>query len=533
MALKSLNPQADFINHAIQVNVSAAQGLMNVLKTNLGPHGTLKMLVSGAGDVKLTKDGCVLLNQMQIQHPTASLIARTATAQDDITGDGTTSSVLFVGELLRQSIQYIAEGLHPRVLTEGIEYARLQCLDFLKGYKTPFVSEGDTLDREFLCNIARCSLRTKVHEELADHLTDIVVDATLCIQKSGKPIDLHMVEIMFMEHQTALDSTLVRGLVLDHGARHPDMSKRSTDCFILTCNISLEYEKTEVNSGFFYSSAAEREAMVKAERAHVDDKVNKIIDLKNSVCEGTEKSFVVINQKGIDPVSLDMFQKNGIVGIRRAKRRNMERLSLACGGFAVNAVRALSSKALGHADLVYEHTLGEDKYTFVEGVKNAQSCTILIKGPNKHTIAQVKEALRDGLRAVTNAIEDKAVVRGAGAFEIACHIHLKKLIDTEVKGRMKLGVQAFADAMLVIPKVLVENAGLDRQEVLISVLEDSRAGRHVGVDLTTGGSLLPEEEGIWDCYRAKRQIFHLGAIIATKLLLVDAVMRAGKLGSGE
>eukprot|EP01083_Nonionella_stella_P261356 889988_1 len=243
MALRSLNPQSDLIgkNHALQINASAAQGLMNVLKSNLGPNGTIKMLVSGAGDVKLTKDGCVLLNQMQIQHPTAALIARTATAQDDITGDGTTSSVLFVGELLRQSLRYVMDGLHPRALLEGLELARLQTLEFIKEFAT--VVDKENVDRELLVNVARSSLRTKLQRDLADHLTEIVVDAVLCVRQPGKPIDLHMVEIMFMEHQAGIDSRLVKGLVLDHGARHPNMAKRSTDCFILTCNVSLEYEK--------------------------------------------------------------------------------------------------------------------------------------------------------------------------------------------------------------------------------------------------------------------------------------------------
>jgi T-complex protein 1 subunit zeta len=114
---------------------------------------------------------------------------------------------------------------------------------------------------------------------------------------------------------------------------------------------------SEVNSGFFYKSAEEREKLVAAERAFTDEKVKKIIELKKKVCDGTEKGFVVINQKGIDPVSLDMLAANGIIGLRRAKRRNMERLTLACGGMAVNAVEDLSPEILGHADEVYEHVL--------------------------------------------------------------------------------------------------------------------------------------------------------------------------------
>ena len=144
---------------------------------------------------------------------------------------------------------------------------------------------------------------------------------------------------------------------MDHGARHPDMKKRVEDAYILTCNVSLEYEKTEVNSGFFYKSAEEREKLVKAERKFIEDRVKKIIELKKKVCGDSDKGFVVINQKGIDPFSLDALAKEGIIALRRAKRRNMERLTLACGGIALNSLDDLNPDCLGHAGLVYEYTL--------------------------------------------------------------------------------------------------------------------------------------------------------------------------------
>lgn len=86
-----------------------------------------------------------------------------------------------------------------------------------------------------------------------------------------------------------------------------------------------------MNSGFFYSSAEQREKLVESERKFVDAKCKKIVELKNLVCDqevdskGKKKNFVIINQKGIDPMSLDIFAKNGILALRRAKRRNMER----------------------------------------------------------------------------------------------------------------------------------------------------------------------------------------------------------------
>ena len=132
------------------------------------------------------------------------------------------------------------------------------------------------------------------------------------------------------------------------------------------------------------------------------------------MCEGNNKNFVVINQKGIDPVSLDLLAKDGIVALRRAKRRNMERLTLACGGRAADSVEDLKEEDLGFAKLVYEHTLGDDKFTFVEGVQNPFSCTILIKGPNDYSIAQTKDAIRDGLRAERRLVDRWLLPRPRG-----------------------------------------------------------------------------------------------------------------------
>lgn len=125
-----------------------------------------------------------------------------------------------------------------------------------------------------------------------------------------------MIEIMEMQHKTETDTSLVRGLVLDHGARHPDMPKRLKNAYILTCNVSMEYEKSEVNSGFFYKTAEEREKLVTAERDFIQQRVKKVIELKRKVCAGNDKSFVVINQKGIDPMSLDMLAKEGLFNFK-------------------------------------------------------------------------------------------------------------------------------------------------------------------------------------------------------------------------
>ncbi|RDX44896.1 chaperonin-containing T-complex zeta subunit Cct6 [Lentinus brumalis] len=540
-SIELINPKAESVRRAaaLQVNTTGAMGLANVVKGNLGPRGTLKMLVDGSGQIKMTKDGKVLLSEMQIQNPTAAMIARTAVAQDDQVGDGTTSVVLLVGELLKQADRYISEGVHPTVIAEGFDIAKKEALAFLDTFKKPV-----NLDRPTLINVAYTSLATKVNSALAKQLASDVVDAVLTIRppppSSDSPdqfrdrIDLHMIEIMKMQHRVASETQLIRGLVLDHGARHPDMPRRVENAYILTLNVSLEYEKTEVNSGFFYSSAEQREKLVESERRFTDAKCRKIVELKNLVCDQAvgsnekKKNFVVINQKGIDPLSLDILAKNGIFALRRAKRRNMERLQLVCGGVAQNSVDDLSPDVLGWAGLVYEHTLGEEKYTFVEDVKDPKSVTLLVKGPNPHTIQQTQDALRDGLRAVKNAIEDEALIPGAGAFEVACAAHLSGPVKKAAKGRAKMGVQAFAEALLIIPKTLAANGGFDVQDAIVALQDEQAEGAVVGLDLESGEPFDPTVQGVWDNYRVKRQMLHSCSVIAVNLLSTDEILRAGR-----
>ncbi|OBA20606.1 T-complex protein 1 zeta subunit [Metschnikowia bicuspidata var. bicuspidata NRRL YB-4993] len=525
-SIQLLNPKAESLRRAqaLQVNIAAAQGLQQVLASNLGPKGTLKLLVDGSGNLKLTKDGKVLLTEMQIQHPTAVMIARAATAQDEITGDGTTTVVLLVGELLKQAERFISEGVHPRVLVDGFELAREAALRHLDEFKTRPLS----YDREFLLQVARTSVATKVTAELTDVLAPIVTDGVLSVQgEDSKSLDLHMVEIMTMQHGKAQDTSLIKGLVLDHGARHPDMPRRVHNAFVLTLNVSLEYEKTEVNSGFFYSSADQREKLVASERRFVDEKLRKIVDLKNEVCGlNGDAGFVIINQKGIDPMSLDVLAKHNILALRRAKRRNLERLQLIVGGEAQNSVDDLSPAILGRAGYVYEESIGEDKFTYVTECAEAKASTILIKGLTNHVLQQTKDAVRDGLRAVANVIKDESIVPGAGAFYMSCNNHL--LSSKSLKGRSKPGVKAFAEALLVVPKTLSTNAGLDSLETLSACQDEIIDDHVVGIDLASGEPMDPALEGVWDSYRVVRNAILAATGIASNLLLCDELLKAGK-----
>lgn len=539
-----INPRAEAVRReqALQVNIAGAVGLANVVRSNLGPRGTIKLLVDGSGNLKMTKDGKVLLTEMQIQNPTAAMIAKAAVAQDETCGDGTTSVVLLVGELLKQAERYVADDrLHPRVLSEGYDVAKGAVLEYLEKSRV-----SPDMDRATLISVAQTSLGTKLRSQLAKQLASDVVDAVLAIKRDAEPIDLHMVEIMKMVHRSETDTQLIRGLVLDHGARHADMPRRVENAYVLTLNVSLEYEKTEVNSGFFYSSAEQREKLVESERRFVDAKVRKIIEFKRAVCDEPadadpsvpKKNFVIFNQKGIDPLSLDMLAKDGILALRRAKRRNMERLQLACGGEAQNSVEDLKPEVLGYAGLVYEQTLGEEKFTFVEKVENPKSVTLLIRAPNAHTTQQIQDALRDGLRATKNAIEDKSLIAGGGAFEVGAARYLRQVATKKAKGKAKLGVTAFAEALLVTPKTLAINSGLEQLDTLVTLEDEVAAAADeadgdfaaptIGLDVATGEPADMAALGIWDNYRVKRNLIHAASVIATQILATDTILRAGR-----
>ncbi|KAG9316313.1 chaperonin Cpn60/TCP-1 family [Chiua virens] len=551
-SIELINPKAESVRRAaaLQVNTTGAMGLASVVKGNLGPRGTLKMLVDGAGQIKMTKDGKVLLSEMQIQNPTAAMIARTAVSQDDQVGDGTTSVVLLVGELLKQADRYISEGVHPTVIGEGFDLAKKEALAFLDTFK-----QSSKLDRPTLI-----SSRTQFACDQAARLVSEAARSGRCRRRAHhqattapqrhvfnkNPGSLHAKSLLKepeISGETLLISTCIAlrlKLSLCVGwswTTAQDIRicpNASRNAYILTLNVSLEYEKTEVNSGFFYSSAEQREKLVESERRFVDAKVKKIVELKNLVCDQPvganekPKNFVVINQKGIDPLSLDILAKNGILALRRAKRRNMERLQLICGGIAQNSVDDLIPDILGWAGLIYEHTLGEEKFTFLEDVKDPKSVTLLIKGPNAHTIQQIQDALRDGLRAVKNALEDECLIPGAGAFEVACAAHLSGSVKKAAKGRVKMGVQAFADALLIIPKTLAHNGGFDVQDVVVALQDEQSEGKIVGIDLLSGEPFDPTVEGIWDNYRVKRQMLNSCSVIAVNLLSTDEILRAGR-----
>ena len=272
------------------------------------------------------------------------------------------------------------------------------------------------------------------------------------------------------------------------------------------------------------SNADERERMMIAERKFVDNKVRSIIDLRNAV----EGDFLLINGKGIDGPSLDMLAHANISAVRRVSRKNIQRLVYACGCRVVNCVDDIFPQVLGYAGKVTEEEFNKVKYIFIDEVQSPKAVTITIGGMNMMSMDLTESAVKSGLRALQNAANDKKMLPGAGATEVALYIQLQNFKKTQ-EAKDRLGIDIYAEALLSIPRALMKNSGLDPTDIIGDLLNEAETGELSGVDLETGEVMDPTVFGIYDNYCVKRGIFQSAPIIASQLLLVDEIIQSGRV----
>src|SRR3989338_2443534 len=112
-------------------NIAAAKGVADAVKTTLGPKGMDKMLVDSIGDIVITNDGVTILEEMEIEHPVAKMMVEVAKTQNEEVGDGTTTSVVLAGELLKKAEELLEQEIHPTVLAKGYRLAEMKAQEVL------------------------------------------------------------------------------------------------------------------------------------------------------------------------------------------------------------------------------------------------------------------------------------------------------------------------------------------------------------------------------------------------------------------
>jgi thermosome len=505
-------------------NIMAARIIAEVLRTTLGPRGMDKMLIDSLGDITITNDGAAILDEIDVEHPSAKMMVEIAKTQDDMVGDGTTTAVILAGELLRKAEELLNQNIHPTVVVGGYKKAVQKAIEALDKVGTTV----DPKDRATLKKVAMTSMGSKAVGAARDHLTEIAIDAVMQIaeQRGEKRIaDIDHVQVIKKEGKSLFDTQLVRGIIVDKEVVHASMPKRAVNAKIALLDCPLEVEKTEFNAEIRIRDPTQMKAFLDKETRMLKDMVGKI---------KASGARVLFCQKGIDDMAQHFLAKEGVITARRVKQSDMEKLARATGGNVITNLDDLKNTDLGKAGLVEERKVGEDKMIFVEKCKDPRSVAVLVRAGLERMVDEAERAMNDALSVVADVIEYNKIVAGGGAIEAEIAKVLRSYA-TKVGGREQLAIEAFADSIEIVPKTLAENAGLESIDILVGlrVAHEKAKGHLMGVNVFTGKIVDMYKNGVVEPSRVKEQAMKSAAEVASMVIRIDDVIAATKPKEGK
>lgn len=503
-------------------NIAAAKAVADAIRTTLGPKGMDKMLVDSIGDIVITNDGVTILQEMEIEHPAAKMLVEVAKTQNEEVGDGTTTAAVIAGELLKKAGELLDQDIHPTVIIRGYNLALKKAIEVLEKMAKPVsIDDKDTLKK-----IAFTSMSGKSGYGNVEKSTDLVVEAVRMVaEKKDNKIIIDSENIKREKKQggSSEDTELIKGIIIDKEVVHPGMPKQVKDAKIALVDAALEVKETETDAQIQITDPLKLQAFIEQEEKLLKEMVEKI---------AKSGANVLFCQKGIDDAAQHYLAKKGILAARRVKKSDMEALAKATGGRIVTNLDDLESKDLGYAKLVEEQKVGDEQMIFVRDCKNPKAVSILVRGGTEHVVDEVDRAIEDAIGAVSSAIEVGKIVPGGGAPEAEVARELRKYAES-LKGREQLAVNAFADALEIIPRSLAENGGLDPIDILVSLRAEHEQGHsQMGVNVFDGGVTDMLKAGVVEPLKVKTQALKSAAEAAEMILRIDDVIAASKLEKG-
>lgn len=441
---------------------------------------------------------------MSFSHPTCLVINKAASQNYQMVGDGVSTFIVVCSEVFQKSFKYIQGGANVQNIVEGIKIGVQEFNKYLQSVKKPFESDS-------MYKLTLTSLKTKLKPRIAENIAKIAVDSFNSIYKnSTRSPGLELLEIIEMGESNASETQFVDGLVLDHGNRHPKMPTSLENVAIIISNISLEYEKVEINAGFYYKSADQRQDLAENERMHIINRANRIVEFAEQLKKQTGKNVVFITDKGIDPFSLEILAKANILGLRRAKRRNLERLLRMCGGNLINSVQDLKPDNLGVCRKISIKNIKDEKYTFIEGTPFHQSCTVLVRGNDKYEMKRITSAIKGAHLSLLLASKSPFYLEGGPSMFYKISKHLSEIKSEKIEEH--LGIKIIKEVCEEMAKILLRNMELN-VEKQFSLLEFGK---------------YEERDEIIDNFSVIQQSFSNSCMVALTLLTVDDIIKAGK-----
>ena len=504
-------------------NITAAKVIGEVLKTTLGPRGMDKMLIDGLGDITITNDGAAILDEIDVEHPAAKMMVEIAKTQDDMVGDGTTTTVVLASELLKKGEELLDQNIHPIMIVSGYRKAAQKAIESINKVSISV----DIKDRKTLLKIALTSMGSKAVGGAKEHLAQISIDSVMQItedREDKKIADIDNIQLVKKTGKSLLETQLVNGIIIDKEIVHSGMPKNAKKAKIALLDSALEIEKTEM-------SAEIRIRDPNQMKAFLDQETNTLKGMAEKI--KASGANVVFCQKGIDDMVQHFLAKDGIIAARRIKESDMEKLAKATGGKIVSNLDDIASTDLGKAGIVEERKIGDDKMIFVEQCKDPHAVAILIRAGLERLVDEAERAMTDSLSVVSDVIENNKIVAGGGAVEIEVAKELRKYAP-KVGGREQLAIEAFADATEIIPKTLAENAGLQSIDIIVELraAHEKTNGKYKGVNVFKGGIMDSIEKGVIEPTVVKVQAFKSAAESAAMIMRIDDVISASKSKGG-
>ncbi len=500
-------------------NIMAAGIVADTIKSTLGPKGMDKMLVDSLGDILISNDGATLLDEIDVQHPAAKMIVQVAKAQDMETGDGTTSSVVITGELLKKGADLLDKKIHASLIVEGYKAASKKAQEILENLAKTL--EPFQEDNNLLFQIAITSLHSKSVHAAKELMAKIAVDSVkkvADIEEDTYVVDLDNIKILQKTGKSLVDSKLIEGVIVDKEVVHTSMPKTVKDAKILLLNQNIEVQKGEWDREIRINDPLEMKSFLDNEEQILQEMVDQIV---------ASGANVVVCQKGIDDMAQYFMAKENILAIRRVKKSDMEKLTRATGGKIVTNLKDASAEDLGSAGVVEEIKIADDDHVFIRKCKNPKSVSIILYGANKYVTDEAERALHDALSVVRNVVEDKTYLPGGGAIFTELSLKIDEFAD-EFKDKRQLAVKSFADALLSIPSTLAENAGIDPLDILNELRAAHAEGKaYHGIDLFQNGKITDMlEVGIIEPLRVVSQAIKSASESSILILRIDDVIIA-------
>ena len=503
-------------------NISAAMAIASAVKSSLGPRGMDKMLVDSVGDVVITNDGVTILKEMDVQHPAAKMLVEVAKTQDAEVGDGTTTSVILAGELLKKATDLIDANVHPTIITAGYRLANDKAQEVLKNISMKVSIDDDDL----LKLIAQTAMISKQVNNSKEYFSNMVVDAVKTVvdkDKDGKYfVDLKNIQTVKKAGAKMEESYIVKGLIIDKEPVQPSMPKLVEGAKIALIDAPFEVKKTEIDAKIQITDPNQLSQFIAEEEKMLKDMVMKV---------KASGANVVFCQKGIDDLAQHFFAKEGIYACRRVKKSDMERLGRSTGANIINKIAEIDPSDLGYAETVELKKIEDEEMTFITGVKEPKTVSVLVRGGTNHVAGgtnhvadEVERSLVDAWSVVKVAIEDGMMVTGGGSTAMEIAMQLRDYAQT-IGGREQIAIEAFASALESIPSTLAENAGLDPINIVIEMRKQHKEGKvYAGLNPYTGKVEDMKALNVIEPYRIGKQAINSATDAAVMILRIDDVI---------